>query len=324
MKMDNILQEALKPVNEPSKELNEKLLIRAERELNEEREDKKEQGAGKAGKGRNAIWKYCAAACLGLGIIIPVSIHAYDSQYRPRVERELVTEDTKQTFTIMFEDNTKQAPPELWNHIIHSDACEDYKEYIYAPSAWLEVPLSEVNPQFAEYLHEAWPDYFEYADDPDRYNFDVELVTYEGCDSYILSEGSTPTNFERVGESVNYTGDSIFSYQPGTNITIGVFDMTRIDEEVLDYHDALVYHEICLDNCTNQREWFMYQFDPKQLILTVPYDEFEELWPYQGEGISAVYTYALKAKEGREEELREEIRQIVGSRGHVFEGGYYD
>ena len=105
----------------------------------------------------------------------------------------------------------------------------------------------------------------------------------------------------------------IFSYQPGTNITIGVFDMTRIDEEVLDHHDALVYHEICLDNCTNQREWFMYQFDPKQLILTVPYDEFEELWPYQGEGISAVYTYALKAKEGREEELREEIRQIVGS-----------
>lgn len=351
MNMDDVLYEAMRPAHTPPQELNQAILRRYERERDIKQQERKmepEQAessivmaktdnaeiAGakelrKKGKGTKrkgtVIWKLALAACLAVGIIVPVSIHAYDSLFKPKIEVNL-PEGKPRTFYVYMTEEAENNP-EYWQRIIHSDLCEDYMVYKMQGNGYINVKVEDMNPDYMEYIKNDSPAIYDRIMETGYGQIGVDFYTYEGCNSYVLSEGLTQVTPN--SDEFNYKGDARLSYTAGTTVQMEVYIPYEPEdpEQTIPNTD---HFEFVLDDYTIAREWYMEQMSmPYQLCLSIPYDEFDQYWPPEygenlGHEYAAMNLYVVKAKEGKGQEFRDEVNTILGKKGRTFEADFLE
>ena len=205
---------------------------------------------------------------------------------------------------------------DMWERIISLPSCERSKKIFWNPNVRLDIPLENINPDFLEFYQKMSPAGYENMKKAGVYDKFIRMYTYEGCDKTIFyqSNNSLETKKRAPEDETDYTGGFITNLVAGDRVNGSITN--PLSHEVREFPS-----ELKLDDLRVMPEWFLDEAT-FNLYISVPYDDYFKLTETSEE--EEIPWFVVQSKKGKEEKMRQEIEEILGSSGCVLEGGYYN
>lgn len=220
------------------------------------------------------------------------------------------------TCVVGFRTNDTEKREDMWERIVSLPSCGRSKKIFYDSNVRLDIPLENINPDFLEFYQKMSPAGYENMKKAGVYDKFITMYTYEGCDKTIFYQSNN--NVEKKESTpedwMDYTGGFITNLVAGDKVNGSITN--PLSQEVREFPS-----ELKLDDLRVMPEWF---FDSAtfDLYISVPYDDYFKLTGTSEEEVSP--WFVVQSKKGKEEKMRQEIGEILGSWGAVLEGAYYN